>query len=221
MSEKLPIYIIESSSRQYLAEMFMRFQEYYESPEFKGRVFSTDEFAKWYAAKYGAFTYSRDWYGFNIPSKVLEPFRQGEFNPLTEKEQKLLNICSEAKGNFYVLGVTPKAEYFTETVRHEFVHGAFHINKEYRSDVTDCIKKCRIKEVPYGLAKWGYHTNVFADEANAYVLVEPETISEFVTKRNTQRLREKLNRIFIKHFGFSVLETQPQELMARAEHVLV
>ena len=219
--QKPPIYIIESKDRQYLADMFMRFQEYYESPEFKGRVFSIEEFAHWYSGKYGSFSYSRDWYGFNIPSKVLEPFRQGEFNPLTVQEKKLLNLCKNATGDFYVVGVTPKAEYFIETLKHEFVHGAFHVNPEYRAEVTSCVKDHKIKEIDHGLGKMGYHTDVFADETNAYVLVEPETIQDFVSIRNTQNLRSKLDTIFKKYFGYSILEAKAPTLLARAEHVSI
>ena len=221
MSEKLPIYIIESGNRQYLAEMFMRFQEYYESPEFKGRVFTVEEFAHWYRGKYGAFTYSKDWYGFNIPSKVLEPFRDGQFNPLTEKEQNLLNICRNASGDFYVLGVTPKAEYFTETLKHEFVHGAFDVNPNYRAEVISCIKDHGIREINNGLRKMGYHENVFSDETNAYVLVEPDTIQDLVNISNTKNLRFRLDNIFKKYFGYSILGAKVPELLARTEHVII
>lgn len=216
-----PIYLVEAENRRILAETFMRFQEYYESPEFKGRVFTVDEFAHWYAQKYGAWTYSRDWYGFNIPAKVLAPFRDGQFDPLTDNEKKLLDICKNARGDFYVIGVTPNAEYFTETVKHEFVHGAFHVNQEYRKDVIGCLDGHRIRTIKNALSKMGYHPDVHADEANAYVLVEPETISEFVTKRDTQKLRSRLDSIFRRHFGFSVLETKLPSLMKQAEHVQV
>lgn len=218
---QLPIYLIESNSRQILAETFMRFQEYYESPEFKGRVFSVEDFAHWYARKFGAFTYSRDWYGFNIPSKVLEPFRLGQFEPLTALEQKLLDICKDAQGDFYLIGATPNAEYFTETIKHEFVHGAFHVNSSYRDEVVSCIQEHKIKTINKALYKMGYHSDVFEDETNAYVLVEPETISEFATKKDTERLRERLGCIFKRYFGFSVLEVGVQSLMARTEHVLI
>lgn len=218
---KLPIYIIESSSRQVLADTFMRFQEYYESPEFKGKVFSVDEFAHWYAQQYGAFTYSRDWYGFNVPSEVLEPFRNGQFDPLTTREKTLLDACRNTEGNFYVLGVTPNAEYFAETVKHEFVHGAFYSNENYRKDVAECLKGHRIFSIKKGLSKMGYHADVHADEANAYILVEPETISDIATERDTKKLRERLNKIFVKHFGFSVLASEPSHLMRRVEHVLI
>lgn len=215
------IYLIESSSRQDLAEMFMRFQEYYESPEFKGKTFSVDEFVHWYAKKYGAFTYSRDWYGFNIPASVLVPFRQGQFNPLTSKEGSLLKLCEKADANSYIIGVTPNAEYFKETVKHEFIHGAFHVNEFYRNEVKACLADNSIKEVSRGLKKMGYHQDVFADETNAYVLVEPETIQEHISIDNTKRLRENLNKVFCKHFGFSILDTKVQELIGRVEHITI
>jgi hypothetical protein len=214
-----PIYLVEAQNRQILAETFMRFQEYYESPEFKGRVFTVEEFAHWYASKYGAWTYSKDWYGFNIPSKVLAPFRSGQFDPLTEYERELLDICKNAAGDFYVIGVTPGAEYFNETVKHEFVHGAFHVNENYRKDVARCLADHKIRTVRNGLSKMGYHADVHDDEANAYILVEPETIGEIASKRSTEKLRNRVDSIFKKHFGFSVLETKVSGLIKRAEHV--
>jgi len=216
-----PIYLVEAENRQILTETFMRFQEYYESPEFKGRVFTVEEFVHWYASKYGGWTYSRDWYGFNIPSKIIETFRLGRFDPLSEKEKKLLDMCKNAVGDFYVIGATPAAEYFKETVRHEFVHGAFHVNKSYQKEVTECLKLHKISSVKKGLSKMGYHKDTFIDEANAYLLIEPETINEFVVKRDTQKLSSRLEIIFKKHFGFSVSEAPVQSLMNRVEHVQI
>lgn len=54
---------------------FLRFQEYYESPEFKGEAFSLLDFMDWYAHSYSShkhdkrpsFTYPSDWAGFNVP----------------------------------------------------------------------------------------------------------------------------------------------------------
>lgn len=216
-----PLYLIESNSRQVLAETFMRFQEYYESPEFKGRVFSVEDFAHWYALKYGSFTYAKDWYGFNIPSRAIEPFRRGQFDPLTPLEQRILNICRDARGDFYVIGVTPSAEYFAETVKHEFVHGAFHVNSEYREEVGRCIEEYNIGPINKGLRRMGYCDDVAVDETNSYVLVEPDTIQEYVSIQSTKNLREKLDIIFKKYFGFSLIATKIPALMARTEHILI
>lgn len=219
--KRAEIYLIESSSRQDLAQMFMRFQEHYESPEFKGKAFSIDEFVHWYTKKYGAFTYTRDWYGFNIPASVLEPFRHGQFDPLTFKEHNLLKLCEKADSNSYIIGVTPNAEYFKETVKHEFIHGAFYVNHFYRDEVKACLANNSVKEVSFGLKKMGYHEDVFIDETNAYVLIEPETIQEYISINNTKRLRENLSKVFYKHFGFSILDIKIQELLGRVEHITI
>lgn len=216
---KSHIYLIESSNRHVLANMFMRFQEYYESPQFKGKTFSIDEFAAWYASHYGAFTYSQDWYGFNIPATVLEPFKNGQFDPLTYHEKRLIEFCSGANNKSYVIGATPSAEYFDETIRHEFVHGAFFTNKEYRDEVIKCLAEHKIEKIKSALADMGYHEDVAFDEANAYLLVEPETIKEYITIRDSKGLRDRLEVIFKKHFGFSVVSSSLQSVTSRVRYI--
>ncbi len=215
------IYLIESKTRQDLAATFMRFQEYYESPEFKGRVFSVEDFAHWYAGKFGSFSYSRDWYGFNIPGTVLAPFKNGDFNPLTPYEQKLIDFCGSIDGNSYIIGATPSAEYFKETVQHEFIHGAFYTNPKYRNEIIDCVRDFNIKPVYKGLEKMGYCDDVLIDETNAYILVEPDTVREYSSLENTKKLREQLDKIFEKFFGFSVLKTEVSALLVRTKRILI
>ena len=86
------IYLIQAATGYQLASTFLRFQEHYGSPRFRGRRFTLEEYMDWYAAEYGGFTYFDDWEGFNIPSWVLSPFRNGEFDPLLRKEKKLLDV---------------------------------------------------------------------------------------------------------------------------------
>lgn len=219
-SAKSNIYLIESHSRQDLAGMFMRFQEHYESPQFKGKAFTIEEFAHWYASKYGSFSYAKDWYGFNIPGTVLAPFRDGNFDPLTDKERKLMDLCKNANDDSYIIGVTPSAEYFKETIQHEFAHGVFYTNSEYRKEVEACVKRYGIKPINRGLRKMGYCDDVAIDETNAYVLVEPESVQEFASIRSTNNLREKLDMIFQRYFGSSLVKTEILTLMARAEHII-
>ena len=215
------IYLIESRTRQDLAATFMRFQEYYESPEFKGRIFSIEDFSCWYALKFGSFSYSSDWYGFNIPGTVLTPFKNGDFDPLTPKERRLIDFCSDIDGNSYIIGATPSAEYFKETIQHEFIHGVFHTNSEYKREVINCVNDFNIQTVSKGLLKMGYCDDVVIDETNAYVLVEPDTIQQYSSVGSTKKLREQLDKIFAKFFGFSVLKTEISALMARTERVLI
>ena len=67
----------------------------------------------------------------------------------------------------------------------------------------------------------GYCDDVAIDETNAYVLVEPDTIQEYVSIGNTKNFREQLARIFVKYLGFSLLQTEIPALMARTEHILI
>src|SRR3990167_8171616 len=103
------IFHLNVDTQEELTTTFLRFQEHYESPEFKGKIFTLEEFKKWYilnspnGKKTGRFTYYEDWAGFNIPSEVLEPFYEGKFNPLADYEQKFLDLFKEKRdGKFYV-----------------------------------------------------------------------------------------------------------------------
>jgi len=198
------IYLIESGNRQDLAETFMRFQEYYESPVFRGRAFSRDEFEAWYASENGAFTYCQDWSGFNIPSWVLEPFKNGDFDPLTKKEKKLINLFKNVPDDFYIIGATSQDEDCPDTIKHEFTHGAFSTCAEYRNDVVRYLNDHGPSMIKKALRDMSYGDNVLDDEANAYLLTEPETFVEHFNLRDGHRFREVLDKIFYKYFGFSM-----------------
>jgi hypothetical protein len=57
----------------------------------------------WYAERYGNFTYYQDWAGFNVPSTALQPFYEGRFDPLSEKEKALLRLFNGLRERFYVI----------------------------------------------------------------------------------------------------------------------
>lgn len=215
------VYLIESKTRQDLAVTFMRFQEYYESPVFSGRAFSVDEFAAWYVSEYGAFTYCQDWSGFNIPSWVLEPFRNGEFGPLTEKEENFLNLFKNVHGDFYIIGATSQDEECADTIKHEFAHGAFFTNKDYRRDVINCLNTHRPSVVRIALREMGYGENVLEDETNAYLLTEPQTLKEKLCLNEGCRLRRILDKIFFKYFGFSMALVNADFVANRTQRVSI
>lgn len=219
---KLPIYLIESADRQVLAETFMRFQEHYESPVFKGKYFSVEEFSAWYTDQYGSFSYSHDWSGFNIPSWVIEPFRNGDFGTLSEKEQRLIDVLKGKNiNNCYIIGATPQDDWFNDTVKHEFVHGAFYTDKNYRNDVIDLIKNKKLKKIKNALIGMGYGKDVLDDESNAYLLTEYKTLAGSISLAEGATLRNLLNHIFIKYFGFSMVTTSADNLMRRVSKISI
>lgn len=177
--EVLPgVFYLQFESQEELASTFLRFQEHYESPEFRGKVFSLDEYRAWYVSQKGAFTYYQDWSGFNIPSYVLEPFFEGKFDPLSEKEQRLLELFRPLRGRkFYVIGAFRKAPRGTvdpkevKVVHHEVAHSLFYMDPEYRREVMEVlgtIPAGPIHQFLGGLA--GYHPSVFDDETHAYLM---------------------------------------------------
>jgi len=215
------IYLIESQSRQDLAETFMRFQEYYESPVFRGRVFSADEFVAWYASQNGGFTYHQDWAGFNIPSWVLEPFKNGGFDPLTDREKNLVNFFRNIQGNFYIIGATSQDKECADTIKHEFVHGAFFTNSDYRRDVLNCLNAHKSGVIKVALREMGYGENVLEDETNAYLLTEPQTFRNKMSLSEGLKLRDVLDKIFAKYFGFSMMVVNADFIVNRTERILI
>ena len=215
------IYLIESKKRSKLAKTFMRLQEYYDSPVFGGRPFSVKEFADWYALEYGAFTYAQDWAGFNIPSWVLNPFLKGDFNPLTKKEKNLLRFFKNKTGKFYIIGVSKDDHECSDILKHEFVHGLFYTNENYRQDVITCLKDHQPKVIIDALKDMGYGGSVIKDETNAYLLIEPKTLEDHVSVSGTHRLRTRLNSIFQRHFGYDMITARPEDLLNKMQRLLI
>jgi len=166
------IFLLRFRTRRELNSTFLRFQEYYESPRFRGRIFTLKEYKKWYIKWKGKFSYYSDWSGFNIPSYVLKPFYDGKFNPLSEKEKKFLKLFEEEKGDFYIIGVFGNLR--TSALKHETAHGLFYTNKNYRREVLRILRKSDLWRMKSKLKKAGYDKSFLEDEINAYV-INPST----------------------------------------------
>jgi len=169
------IFLLVFDNQREITKTFLRFQEFYESPKFKGKIFSLDDFKKWYIVdspqgkKTGKFTYYSDWNGFNIPSSVLKPFYSGKFNPLTLREKKILKIFSKRKDKFYIIGVHRESKNIKTFLQHEIAHGLFFVDDNYRKEVLSVISKFDTKLIEEELVeKAGYHQEVLLDEIQAY-----------------------------------------------------
>jgi len=126
------IFLLIFKKQEMLASTFLRFQEYYESPKFKGRIFRLEEYKKWYiknspqGQQTGKFTYYSDWNGFNIPSVVLKPFYEGKFNPLSQSEKELLKMFQNKKEKFYIIGIHREKKNTEKTGSYEKVSNPIH-----------------------------------------------------------------------------------------------
>lgn len=162
------IYHLNFPTQHLLASTFLRFQEHYESPKFAGKAFTWKEFAAWYKAEYGAFSYFEDWSGFNIPSRVLDAFYRGDFDPLTRRESAFLDLFRSVEGRFYIIGTyTEKVD--EGTLRHETAHGLYYRDDEYRARAQKILETVDLEPIYAILTELGYGPNVLEDEAHAYL----------------------------------------------------
>ena len=175
------IYHVQFNSQSNLSLTFLRFQEYYESPKFKGKIFSLDKFKDWYIKNSSKnkniekINYYKDWEAFNIPSYILKPFYKGKFNPLSQEEEKLLELLKNIKEKkFYVIGTLKKRN--KKDIKHEIAHGLFYTNNKYRRNVKKILKKIDKEEknkiINLLIKIEGYSKKVLEDELHAYILAD-------------------------------------------------
>src|ERR1035437_10032699 len=131
------IFLLEFETQFELTSTFLRFQEFYESPEFQGKIFTLKEYKKWYTKVKGKFSYYTDWGGFNIPSKVLKLFYLGKFDPQSKSEKQLLDLFKDDKGKFYIIGTYRRNDrkWKDSMIMHETAHALFSLDIKYRTQV--------------------------------------------------------------------------------------
>ena len=181
-----------ADSQAELNRSFMRFTEHYESPnpDFKGKIFTIGQLKRWYSITYGADTYHVDWSGFNIPSKVLKPFFNGLFDPLTEEEKSLLDLFRYRDDHFYIIGAQNNS-----VLRHELAHALYSHNIKYRQEIDKYLiknKKYLYKTSKYILEK-GYCKDVLNDELQAYIT---DNDDEFILANTPEKIIKDINSIY-------------------------
>ena len=222
--EKYPIYLVRMPSQYLLASTFMRFQEHYESPEFKGKFFTIEEFMDWYAKdKKGNFDYFK-WRGFNIPSHILEPFYGGSFEPLLKKEKALLDHLKNIKHPSYIIGLNAKKKIDLSILKHEFVHGLYYSDESYREKVTKVVNgfkdKFDIESVFDALNKEGYDSSVYIDETNSYLMtgIQKSKLAK-ISNDTIEPMKKILLELFREHFDFSINEAS-EEFITNKIHTI-
>lgn len=186
---------ISADSQEELSTTFMRFQEHYESsnPNFKDKIFTIGQLRSWYSENYGADTYHYDWIGFNFPSKVLIPFKQGLFDPLTQEEHKLLDFFKYRNDDFYIIGAQDHS-----VLRHELSHALYASNKKYRDSINIFINKNKhklSKASKYILNK-GYCKEVLNDELQAYIT---DNDDKYIIDNTCKKILDNINLLYNKY----------------------
>ena len=148
-----------------MAFHFLRFQEHYESPRFKGTIFTWAQYVAWYKSARGSFSYPFDWAGYNFPGHILTPFRQGAFDPLTRREQAMLKALEGVTDQDYVIGSLGSD---LGSLKHELAHAFWHLDADYRSQVQAVLAGGDYRSQEAALAEGdGYDPSVFQDEIQA------------------------------------------------------
>jgi hypothetical protein len=197
------IFLVRFETQYGLASTFLRFQEHFESRRFAGRIFTLEAFMDWYAAEHGRFTYYEDWSGFNVPSAALAPFREGRFDPLLEKERRLLELFRHEPEPFYVIGVT--VESTRDELWHELAHALYFTNSSYRTAVKKAMADHETSALARRLYEAGYSKRVLPDEVHAYVLTGPGSAFRATAGAKLKPLRRALRTVFKAHGGNELL----------------
>lgn len=175
--ENINIFNINFSDNYNMGMTFLRYQEFYESPQFANKSFTILEFMDWYSKKFGkgSFTYCNDWGGFNIPSnkifECMENIPDMNHYDLEMKEIvffiKNFLIKNKLNEKFYLLGSCNNEQ----TLKHEIAHGLYYLNDDYKNQMDSLkatIDKDIITQFSMNLLDYGYTENVIDDEIQAY-----------------------------------------------------
>ena len=172
---------VRAPDQHQLCGMFVRPQEFYESPypEIRGHYFTLDQFKARYAADNGGmFTYFDDWHGFNIPGHVMIEFFETFSRDLSMPEQALREF-TRGLDPFYLIG-SHEGNDEEDSLEHELAHATYYLNDWYRANARKLVENFRTSmpadsaALVTQLKAWGYGDTTLTDELNAYMATTDE-----------------------------------------------
>jgi hypothetical protein len=189
------------------AMLFLRVQEYYESPnpEFRGKNFSIWDYIEWYSRRNkDVFTYPFDWGGFNIPLEVAYncyDTLSDSYTPYDEVMENIIHQIYELNNddcNGYIIGASSTDD---DTFEHEVCHGLYATNKEYKGavdEITETIEWQDYLKFEKNLLDMGYTAAVIPDEIQAYLSTNYDysKFSKGVNRKLCKELHKQYKQIF-------------------------
>ena len=172
------VFLVEFYENYDLAMTFLRAQEFYESvnPDFQGKSFTMPEYMSWYAktqSETKTFSYSEDWRGFNVPSKILYDCYSvnTERTPHDNLLLKIMQECNKKSDDqpYYLLGVRLGD---LGTLDHEIAHGFYTTEPEYQKGIETITKDMNPQtkdSLLKGIYDMGYAPSVAYDELQAFM----------------------------------------------------
>lgn len=190
------IYVLNFKTQYELCMSFVRMQEFYESPKFRGKYFTLEEYIDYWSKEFGngSFTYPSVWNGFNIPGKVIYDWFEKFTNIRPKEEDIVIQInklikkevvnphmeadrCLEYYKKIYIIGAHGEdgKESSNHIIEHELAHAMYYFYSEYRENCQKLLKKVSKKDYNNAkklLLKQGYENRVIDDELQAYFSAE-------------------------------------------------
>lgn len=145
-----------------MVEATLRFTEI-DNPNFE--ISGRRKFLNTFKQVYGDNRAEDQWDGFLMPSRDLQSFYDGHWNPLTRKEKEFLNKFKNINNDFYVIAVSPES--CPTTIRHELAHAFWETKPLYRRKVKAVLKKVNLNPIFKILRETGYPEKLLLDEAQA------------------------------------------------------
>lgn len=221
---KPKVFAVIIPDRYHRAMLFMRAQEFYESPnpKFRGKTFCIFDYMEWYSrTHHNNFSYAADWTGFNFPFKVVESLYDRmltKFVYYTSYDVIMMDIIDEvrqtlnlkygpkdkngvSKAKAYIVGVSDLS---SSTFDHEMCHAFYHIYPKYKKEVdaiTKTIKPNAYKQMCKNLKDMGYTEQVFNDEIQAYTCMDSDyyEFNHKVSSKELDRLSKQYKNIYEKY----------------------
>jgi hypothetical protein len=206
------IYAVQVSSDYDRAMLFLRAQEYYESPfsEFRGRNFNLFVYMNHYRKHKNRdyFSYTFDWCGYNVPSDEIEGCYNQlsyETDMITPYDEHMMHILwqirqHQKKGKFYLLGVDSVDSSWI--MNHEMAHAQFFTNADYKKEMLENISALPINlhaSLVSVILQMGYPEKVVTDEIQAYL--STGAAEEMKGLRGIKTWEKKFSKTFKKYNG--------------------
>lgn len=170
------IYVVRIVDDYARGMLFLRYQEYYESPDelYYRQDFDIFDYMNTFRILRGesVFTYPEEWAGFNIPGDNLLSCIGGisRMNKYDKEMRKIVRLIrKDTGGKFYIVGVD---NIDGRLLDHELAHAFYYLDKGYRNDMKGLVMglgKSKLKRMNKLLLGLGYREDVIIDEVQSYL----------------------------------------------------
>lgn len=207
------IYWLVFDNRYDLCMYFWRVSERKECPNEKLREnLNLVDYMEWYSNTYGkgAFTYPKDWAGFNVSSVDFKKTYSSGQLPDSNKYDKFMHglrhlmesRLTKDSDLYYLIG-TQENDF--NTLNHEYAHALWGVNPEYKTKMTELLKTLDEADqnvLCNNLKEMGYSKEVLNDEAQAYLStgyvlkVIKDQFYRPMTKQKIDKIAKPFNAVF-------------------------